>query len=74
MSTCKRAIVLFSLAVLALLCACGQNTPDLPDTATSIASTAEAARANAAASQFVEELPKSQVGKVLRRELREQED
>jgi len=66
MSTYKRTIALFSLIAVALLSACGQTVPDLPDAAqisqaaTAVAATAEAAIANAAASQLVEELPSSE--------------
>ena len=63
MSTYKRTILLFTLMAIALLSACGLSAPDLPDaaqigqTATTVAATAEAVMANAAASQLAEELP-----------------
>ena len=66
MSTYKRIFVLFSLMAISLLSACGQSVPELPDTAqisqvaTAVAATAEAAIANAAASQLVGELPSSE--------------
>lgn len=66
MSTYKPVFALLSLMIISLLAACGQSVPNLPDSAqisqaaTSVAATAEAVIANAAASQLVEELPSSE--------------